>query len=200
MPTWPALKLYADAPIAPSIHWPSEILRNHFGIGSPIAKCYRQKNLMRTTTWLAAFLLLAASLCNAQQVIKHGSIEVNFPTSSWIETEPPTELTAVTNLNPQLNIDFHAISQPAELRLLITRLEYPVAGNGEVVAGYLSGARRRCQRQAREPIVEKSDFTGKIPIHSFQANLPGGLFLEIRALFCTERVYLLEIRRPGLFS
>jgi len=60
-------------------------------------------------------------------------------------------------------------------------------------AGYLDGVRRRCARQASGKVLEHIDQIAAIPTQTFEADIPGNLFLEIRAMLCADRVYLLEV-------
>lgn len=147
---------------------------------------------------LAALVLsLNAQVCLAQQSLTNGNIRISFPTPNWTETEPPPELRAAYDgTKSPAKLVFHAVSVPSRLRLHITQFDYPDGPRETILAGFLDGVRRRCARQAAGDVVERLDQSAAIPVQSFELDIPGKLFLEIRAILCADRAFLVEIGGP----
>ena len=148
----------------------------------------------------AIALSFPAHVRSAQQFATNNGIKVSFPTPSWSETAPPPELLATyDDSSSPVRLVFYAVSQPSRLRLHITKFgypPYPPAPKEIFLAGYLSGLRQRCARQATGSVAEHLDLGGALPVQTFEADVSGGLFLEMKAVFCAERVFLMEIEGP----
>lgn len=145
---------------------------------------------------ILAILFLEPS-SSAQQFAPNEGIKVSFPTPSWTETEAPPELLAsFGGTKSPAKLLFHAVSQSSRLRLHISSFDYPTGPREIVLTGFLDGVRRRFARQTTETINEYTDQDGLIPMHIFEANLPSDFFLEVRAVLCAGRVFLIEIGGP----
>jgi len=144
-------------------------------------------------------IFVAVHICSAQQSVTNGSIRVTFPTADWAVTDPPAELRdTYDSTRSPLKLIFHSISQSSRLRFYITQFDYP-SDFGDLtagLAGYLDGVRNRCVRQASGDVTEEVVNINSFPVRIFDANVSGGMFIEIGTVLCTDRVYSLEISGP----
>jgi hypothetical protein len=162
---------------------------------SPVAFTPSRKVFIyRLTLSLAALLFFNHPTC-AQELITKGPIQLTLPTPDWEETEPPAEIMATYEKHKiPVKMIFHAVSPRSELRFFIIRYDFPTQQDLDVqFAGYLDGVRRRCARQTTGEVSEASGDYHGLPYKSVSAALPGGMFLEIRIVFCHDHLYLLEM-------
>src|SRR6266550_5200205 len=133
-------------------------------------------------------------------LLQAGDLRITFPGSDWKQADPPAELQRSYQISPSnVRLVFHAISTSAQLRFHIVEVDFSglEATNKPIaIAGLLDGVKRRCQRQASGAIHETNASSGEIHFTEFEADLPGVLFLKIRNLLCSDKVYLLEIGGP----
>ncbi len=151
-----------------------------------------------TSFFVTVALFLAVGISSAQQSVTNGAIRVTFPTADWAETQPPSQLRdALDRTKSQLKLVVHAVSQSSQLRFYATRYDYPSNDLSIGLAGYLDGVRGRCARQARGEPAEKLINIGGFPVQTFEADLPRGMFIEIRTILCASCLYSLEIGGPA---
>ena len=142
-----------------------------------------------------ALLAIGMGTVLAATTASTGAFKIVFPQGDWKEIEAPPALKQALSgpLAPKLIV--HAVSEDANLRLFVTRFDYPPIGNvPATVRGYIGGLRGSLQNQGA--LTESEGALGNLPTYTFTSNHPEGsgkAFFQATSILCDKSLYSVQV-------